>query len=204
MKANELMPGNYLQGEPFTHHRLGLHSDGVTIISSYGIYLIETGKYKVEPIPLTEEWRLKLGFIRTGMSIRLKIGNTGMELCWYDGEDKIRLQTIKSGFTIPIKIKNEVHIIQNLFFSLTNTELMITNKDKLLEFSQTKAKGKLTTEEKRRRKPPEPPLCRTIREGVGYFCKNCGSTMPRSGFLMLFGKRYCDNEKCQNGKPEKN
>lgn len=49
--------------------------------------------------------------------------------------------------------------------------------------------------------PPEPPLSRVLREGVGHFCTNCGSTMPKSGFLMLFGKRYCDNDKCPNSKP---
>ena len=52
--------------------------------------------------------------------------------------------------------------------------------------------------------PPKPPLCRVVREGVGHFCANCGSTMPKSGFLMLFGKRYCDNNKCPNSKPPKN
>jgi hypothetical protein len=52
--------------------------------------------------------------------------------------------------------------------------------------------------------PPRPPLSRTIRTGVGRFCKNCNSTMSRSGFLMLIGKRYCDNKKCPNSKPEKN
>jgi len=52
--------------------------------------------------------------------------------------------------------------------------------------------------------PPKPPLNRVIREGVGHFCTNCGSTMPRSGFLMLFGERYCDNNKCPNSKPVKN
>ena len=52
--------------------------------------------------------------------------------------------------------------------------------------------------------PPKPPLCRVLRTGVGHFCKNCNSTMSKSGFLMLFGKRYCDNKKCPNSKPEKN
>lgn len=52
--------------------------------------------------------------------------------------------------------------------------------------------------------PTKPPLCRVLRTGVGCFCKNCNSTMSRSGFLMLFGKRYCDNKKCPNSKPEKN
>ena len=48
--------------------------------------------------------------------------------------------------------------------------------------------------------PPKPPLSRIIRDGVGYFCKNCNSTMSRHGFLGLFGKRYCDNKKCFNSK----
>lgn len=52
--------------------------------------------------------------------------------------------------------------------------------------------------------PPKPPLSRVLRTGVGHLCKNCNSTMPKSGFLMLFGKRYCDNKKCPNSKPEKN
>lgn len=47
---------------------------------------------------------------------------------------------------------------------------------------------------------PTPPLYRVIRQGVSNFCSNCGSTMPRSGFLMFFGKRYCDNDKCKNSK----
>lgn len=52
--------------------------------------------------------------------------------------------------------------------------------------------------------PPKPPLCRVLRTGVGHFCKNCNSTMSKTGFLMLVGKRYCDNKKCPNSKPEKN
>jgi uncharacterized protein (DUF983 family) len=47
---------------------------------------------------------------------------------------------------------------------------------------------------------PKPPPGRVIRQGVGKFCPNCGSTMSRSGFLKLFGKRHCDDDKCPNGK----
>lgn len=53
-------------------------------------------------------------------------------------------------------------------------------------------------------KRPEWPFNRVVREGVGRFCKNCGSTMSRSGFLRLFGKRYCDNYKCKNSKQSNN
>lgn len=52
--------------------------------------------------------------------------------------------------------------------------------------------------------PPKPPLCRVIRYGVCRFCKKCNSTMSKYGFLRLFGKRYCDNKKCPNSKPENN
>jgi hypothetical protein len=46
--------------------------------------------------------------------------------------------------------------------------------------------------------PPEPPLGRVIREGATHFCSNCGSTMSRQGFIGLFGKMMCHNDKCPN------
>lgn len=53
-------------------------------------------------------------------------------------------------------------------------------------------------------KPPEPPLDKVLREGVGHFCTNCGSTSSKVGFLGLFGERLCDNKKCPNNKSKKN
>ena len=53
-------------------------------------------------------------------------------------------------------------------------------------------------------KPHEPPLSRVIREGVGHFCTNCGSTSSKVGFLGLVGERLCDNKKCPNSKFNKN
>lgn len=44
-----------------------------------------------------------------------------------------------------------------------------------------------------KRVPPPPPPDRIISEGVGVFCKRCGSTMSRS---WIFGKRRCDNKDC--------
>ncbi len=109
IKAKELRSGNYLQGEPFTHHRLGLHSDGITIISAYGIYLIETGKYKVEPIPLTKDDWIKLG------------EETDM-LC-----DKIGFVIFKNGYTYQFIYSDYPykHQLQNLYFALTREELTI-------------------------------------------------------------------------------
>lgn len=51
---------------------------------------------------------------------------------------------------------------------------------------------------------PAPPLTRVTKEGVGVFCDICNSTMSRSGFMGLVGKRYCDNKECKNSKPSCN
>lgn len=40
---------------------------------------------------------------------------------------------------------------------------------------------------------PQPPPDRFIKEGVGVFCKRCGSTKSRT---WMFGSRKCDNPKC--------
>jgi len=51
---------------------------------------------------------------------------------------------------------------------------------------------------------PKPPLSRVLREGVGHFCTNCGSTVSRNGFLGIFGEMLCHNKKCPNSKSKKN
>lgn len=50
--------------------------------------------------------------------------------------------------------------------------------------------------------PPKPPLTRIMREGCGTFCKACGSTISRVGFMGLFGNYKCHNEEC-NGQEKK-
>ncbi len=57
--------------------------------------------------------------------------------------------------------------------------------------------------EKKTKKPPKPPLCRVIREGVGRFCINCGSTVSKNGFLGIFGEMLCHNQKCPNSQSKK-
>jgi uncharacterized protein (DUF983 family) len=46
-------------------------------------------------------------------------------------------------------------------------------------------------------KNPHRPLSVYLRTGTTVFCKHCGSTKPRTGFLRLFGKRKCDNYECR-------
>lgn len=57
--------------------------------------------------------------------------------------------------------------------------------------------------EKRKLERPKPPLSRVLREGVGNFCKNCGSTVSKNGFLGIFGEMLCHNQECKNSKTKK-
>ncbi len=61
----------------------------------------------------------------------------------------------------------------------------------------SKPKPKQSREDKAPRPAPLPPLGRVIRDGVGCFCSNCGSTMSRTGYLRIFGRRECDNDECK-------
>lgn len=57
--------------------------------------------------------------------------------------------------------------------------------------------------EKRVQQRPKPPLSRVISEGSTNFCKNCGSTVSKNGFLGIFGEMLCHNPECQNSKTKK-
>lgn len=65
----------------------------------------------------------------------------------------------------------------------------------VVEFAERYHKHRLgLLEKKTYNMKPKRPLTRVIREGVGSFCKKCGSTRSRRFFW--FGKRSCDNKKC--------
>jgi hypothetical protein len=59
------------------------------------------------------------------------------------------------------------------------------------------------SEEERRLARPKPPLSRIIREGSTSFCKSCGSTVSKTGFLGIFGEMLCHNQECLNSKTKK-
>jgi hypothetical protein len=97
---------------------------------------------KIEPIPLTEEWLLKFGFV---------IGS--LKNCYFKAWGKNGVESIvyeyhyKGGFeyelgTHTFKVIEYVHQLQNLYFALTGNELIIKdidqrdayyNRDKTLE-----------------------------------------------------------------------
>jgi hypothetical protein len=104
MKASELRIGNYVQYE-------GLKSPiKVSIIDT-----TETStKTKAKPIPLTEEWLLKFGFVKKGRFYRLgaitvEIHNNLCRIC------------LAGNFIANVEF---VHSLQNLYFCLSKKELI--------------------------------------------------------------------------------
>ncbi len=110
MEAKDLRIGNYVQGTPMSCPRLDYHSDGKTMVTSYGIHLIDTNQWTVEPIQLTEELLLMFGFKRFQKDF---------------SKPGLILHTRKRGFVVrkSIPIIAHVHQLQNLYFALTGTEL---------------------------------------------------------------------------------
>ncbi|WP_185285729.1 hypothetical protein [Elizabethkingia meningoseptica] len=115
MEVKELRIGNYLHDRNGNLCKvIGLREDG--------IYAPVIGKATTglpnKPIELTEEWLLKLGFIKSKFSSNcFKITN-GYKFHFAGGEelylDSIRLEHIKY-----------IHQLQNLHFALTGEELTI-------------------------------------------------------------------------------
>jgi len=125
MKANELRIGNYVTFNNF------IQPEKIVIVD--GRFLLPFNKTDSEinnyyqPIPLTEEWLFKLGFKKGyyngGINFKLydfKItkGNN-WEFFNYSTIDRDQDGINQSDINI-----ESVHQLQNLYFALTNTELV--------------------------------------------------------------------------------
>jgi hypothetical protein len=128
MKATELRIGNLVQDR---------HSEECGMIDIVVLGIIDTMEnHSYEPIPLTEEWLLKFGFIRQGgrkmwvkdkLCIDLKeLPNIRGEFIegWYIGLKDLGNVLFHSFMKV-----NHVHQLQNLYFALTGEELTIKKID---------------------------------------------------------------------------
>lgn len=111
MEENEFRIGNYYQLEK------SVLGGGVCRIKNLvdfmtAVELLETNSIK--PIPLTEEWLLKLGFKR---------------FCKDFSKKGVIIHTRERGYVLrkSVPIIKTVHQLQNLYFTLTGEEL-IKNK----------------------------------------------------------------------------
>jgi hypothetical protein len=117
---NELRIGNWVYHEPTIDDWEIIQANPGTMIQC------EINPEGFDPIRLTEEWLLKFGFemINKGF-FELKVGNLNFEYTkdlnnnWY--------MLINEDIKVYL---DYVHQFQNLYFSLTNKEIMITEHSK--------------------------------------------------------------------------
>jgi hypothetical protein len=125
MKANELRIGNWLQ---YGVHVVPVKSIHIGIVFKKEVYIyVELNEklnhycvliHDVKPIPITEEWLLKLGFVSNPYQDRYEKGRLHVECDQTKGEIYLWIQSMPH-------IKH-VHQLQNLYFSLTGEELTIS------------------------------------------------------------------------------
>jgi hypothetical protein len=121
MTANELKIGNLLR-DKVTKTELKVikltEKDIVTFVIDRSKFPLQDG-WGIEPIPLTEEWLLNLGFYK----------NIDTEL-FEKGGYQIDISVLKCHFYLPdygdwYKEIEYVHQLQNLYFALTEQELAV-------------------------------------------------------------------------------
>lgn len=121
MKAKELRIGNYIyepeSSEPVPFKVWGAYQEkGNDKVNGYPIALFQ-------PIPLTEEWLTKFGFLKnysnSYTSYKLSSRGFTIEYDFRNGENVINAAMLECvGLDI-----DYVHQLQNLFFALTGEEL---------------------------------------------------------------------------------
>ena len=126
MKASELRMGNLVNSESFLTNKLTL----------YNLIQIEMNpNHPYKPIPLTEEWLLKLGFEEDFSSdVYHHYHKEGFDMLKdYGGQGIAIPKTTEEGYVHMYcgYYDNEidldyVHQLQNLYFALTGEELTIT------------------------------------------------------------------------------
>lgn len=94
-------------------------------INIVGLNAINSGNHKYEPIPLTEEWLIKLGFWSKYKSTHKQWCTKGICIQQAgDTDDEGNEIPTKQEFTYDFKIDIKyVHTLQNLYFALTQKEL---------------------------------------------------------------------------------
>ena len=118
MKSTELRIGNWVTSPEGIGQVTCLQDREVLEVSEIG-HIIEDCK----PIPLTEEWLLKLGLKHEKFDWNNEPPNKDVSV-GYNGNDFINNEMTFKYKTVLFKITH-VHQLQNLYFALTGKELTI-------------------------------------------------------------------------------
>lgn len=142
MKANELRIGNLvmdrgnkiLQIDWFERSKVCQKME----INKLEVHPLTEDFEYLQPIPLTEEWLLKFGFIlirypKEGSDVLTTQRELRGTKWFYRSNDKFNIQveckdysTVSIGYCVLTKVQF-VHQLQNLYFALTGEELTIKN-----------------------------------------------------------------------------
>jgi hypothetical protein len=113
MKANELRIGNFYEIDQYPDDRIIIQIED-------GIDIDLCNKLNASPIPLTEEWLLKFGFVKVKDDI-FRLLEDDIIICTVSkiGSDEFEYEQLKvRGIYVQF-----VHQLQNLYFALTGEEL---------------------------------------------------------------------------------
>lgn len=117
MKVEELRIGNLLQ--PNNRHLAAYGENNAFVTSIYEDKFVVCNHYPgawFEPMPITEEWLVRLGFKSEYTKVITNLGE--LEIIHSNGIIVFYLNKIE------FNIKH-IHSLQNLYFALTNEELTI-------------------------------------------------------------------------------
>ena len=125
MRVSELRIGNYLQGKDIVIISSINKDKTVSIEGNESIFYIENEFPCLEPIQITEELLLDLGFYSEDEEwLELEI-NEHLSIIWVG-----YLGLCVMGQIVFFADNDKLHQLQNLYFSLANKELKIFNHQK--------------------------------------------------------------------------
>lgn len=123
MRVSELRIGNYLQGKDIVIISSINKDKTVSIEGNESIFYIENEFPCLEPIQITEELLLDLGFYSEDEEwLELEI-NEHLSIIWVG-----YLGLCVMGQIVFFADNDKLHQLQNLYFSLANKELIISHK----------------------------------------------------------------------------
>ncbi len=132
IQPNELRIGNLVYAE------VGLPSLDIHQIKPKDIFDISLGLARIYPIPLTEEWLIKAGFVKNDLSYEtdrityFAPDDVSMQLTLINESTFIQFtldDSVEGSFNLfesaPIADIKYLHQLQNIYFALTGDELNI-------------------------------------------------------------------------------
>jgi hypothetical protein len=123
IKANELRIGNLVKYDNCVKV-IDVINDSKNIVEFEDgdtVYAV----FHCQPIPLTEEWLLKFGFVDKNYTLELKAKRKTIVFNWFS---KVVSTGKRSGYySRKYRHIKYVHQLQNLYFALTGEELEVKN-----------------------------------------------------------------------------